>query len=257
MVKNMKPLIKISLSLLIIILILGLLLILGILIFMSIKNANFKNGSITYNNIEYSNNMTIEDIKNLNKGQNIMTDMFKEFDRICRKYNLKYWCNGGTLIGVVRHGGWIPWDGDIDVGMLENDYEIFKKLAKEELDNSMFFYKPWFKPCSKIRSKKAIYKFAVWSKLWDINSGLQLDIIVFKHEKDMLVIDFKDGDVVNMKYNMIFPLKEAMFEDLKVYIPNKYKEYCIKSWGGFPPPLIPVNQRFPHEGKINIKYLHL
>lgn len=68
----------------------------------------------------------------------------------------------------------------------------------------------------------------------------------------MLTTKFKDGDVQDFEYNMIFPLKEAMFENLKVYMPNKYKEYCNKYWGSYPPKLIPVNQRFPHEGKIHI-----
>ena len=50
--------------------------------------------------------------------------MLKMIDKLCRENNLKYWCQGGTLIGAVRHKGWIPFDGDIDISMLEEDYNI-------------------------------------------------------------------------------------------------------------------------------------
>jgi lipopolysaccharide cholinephosphotransferase len=60
-----------------------------------------------------------------------MTEMLRSFDKVCRKYNLKYWCVGGTFIGTIRHHGWIPYDGDVDVCMLDTDYEIFRSKANE------------------------------------------------------------------------------------------------------------------------------
>lgn len=56
-----------------------------------------------------------------------------EIDRICKKYNIRYFAEWGTLIGVVRHGGFVPWDDDLDIGMLREDYERFKEVAKDEL----------------------------------------------------------------------------------------------------------------------------
>ena len=53
----------------------------------------------TYNNVEYSNKLTIKDIKDLKKGQKIMTNLLREFDRICRKHKLEYWCVFGTRDG--------------------------------------------------------------------------------------------------------------------------------------------------------------
>lgn len=56
-----------------------------------------------------------------------------EIDRICKKCNIRYFAEWGTLIGAVRHGGFVPWDDDLDIGMLREDYERFKEVAKDEL----------------------------------------------------------------------------------------------------------------------------
>ena len=59
--------------------------------------------------------------------------MLDEVERICRKYGLRYFADSGTLIGAVRHGGYIPWDDDIDLVMLREDYEAFLEAALAEL----------------------------------------------------------------------------------------------------------------------------
>lgn len=68
----------------------------------------------------------------LKKLQNIELGILNEFDQICQKNNLDYFLVGGSAIGVVRHGGFIPWDDDIDVGMPREDYEKFLEIAKEQ-----------------------------------------------------------------------------------------------------------------------------
>ncbi len=66
-------------------------------------------------------------------------DMVKIFIDICDKYKLKYFAAGGTLIGAIRHNGFIPWDDDIDLMMPREDYEKFIKVAKEELKKEPYF----------------------------------------------------------------------------------------------------------------------
>ena len=60
----------------------------------------------------------------------IELDLLREFDRVCKKYNLKYYMWFGSLIGAIRHHGFIPWDDDLDVAMLREDYERFMEVAK-------------------------------------------------------------------------------------------------------------------------------
>ena len=62
----------------------------------------------------------------------ILLDLFKEFKRVCEKYNLKYLANGGTLIGAARHHGFIPWDDDMDISMMYDDYVKLLKLPAGE-----------------------------------------------------------------------------------------------------------------------------
>ena len=59
--------------------------------------------------------------------------IYEEIVRVCKKFGIKFFSMSGTTIGAVRHEGFIPWDDDIDLGMLRDDYEKFLEVAKEEL----------------------------------------------------------------------------------------------------------------------------
>ena len=64
--------------------------------------------------------------------------ILKEFDRICRKNDIKYTLDGGTLLGAFRHNGFIPWDDDADIAMLRKEYKKFLRCAKKELNHDAF-----------------------------------------------------------------------------------------------------------------------
>ena len=74
----------------------------------------------------------------LDRLRAIEFDIFKEFISICQRLGLRYYIIGGTLLGAVRHKGFIPWDDDIDIGMLRCDYEVFLKEAPELLPDNLF-----------------------------------------------------------------------------------------------------------------------
>ena len=60
------------------------------------------------------------------------------FCTVCSKYNLSYFLIGGSAIGAVRHNGFIPWDDDLDIGMLRNNFETFKEVAPKELPDEYY-----------------------------------------------------------------------------------------------------------------------
>ncbi len=62
-----------------------------------------------------------------------LLDILIEFDRICRKHHIDYWLEYGTLLGAERHGGFIPWDDDLDVSILKKDKKRLERAIKEEL----------------------------------------------------------------------------------------------------------------------------
>lgn len=66
-------------------------------------------------------------------------ELILELDRICKKHNIKYYLSWGSVLGAVRHKGFIPWDDDIDVSMFWEDYLKFKEICKIELDTKYFY----------------------------------------------------------------------------------------------------------------------
>jgi len=122
------------------------------------------------------------DSKDLRKAQLIMLEMLVEFDAICKKHHLRYWLDAGTLLGAVRHGGFIPWDDDIDISMPLEDYNIFLEIACNELSDNIFFQTtktdPKFKfDYIKLRSNCAsIVEFHEKNRDINYHQGLFVDI---------------------------------------------------------------------------------
>lgn len=66
-------------------------------------------------------------------------DLLAELDRVCKKYNIKYCADGGTLLGAVRHKGFIPWDDDLDIAMLRTEFEKLNEVAPKEFQSPYFW----------------------------------------------------------------------------------------------------------------------
>src|SRR5919205_985557 len=101
----------------------------------------------------------------LRQCQLVMLRMLKIMDYLCTKHNIKYFLTGGSLLGAIRHQGFIPWDDDLDVGMLRSEYEKFVALAVPELPNDIFFQTPETDPAyasarfveARLRNKYSTY----------------------------------------------------------------------------------------------------
>lgn len=76
--------------------------------------------------------------------QDALLEMLYVIDGICRKYGIGYMLFAGSALGAVRHGGFIPWDDDLDIMMLRPDYERFLEVAPQELDAERYFLQKEF-----------------------------------------------------------------------------------------------------------------
>lgn len=89
-----------------------------------------------------------------------MLEMLKFIDKVCNEHGIKYWLSSGTCLGAVRHGGFIPWDDDVDIEMMEDDYKHFIAVMNEKPSNDYVVQTPDNDP-------NYIFSF---SKLRDLNS---------------------------------------------------------------------------------------
>lgn len=85
-----------------------------------------------------------------------MLSILKFVDGVCRKHKINYWLSSGTLLGAVRHSGFIPWDDDLDIEMLKSDYDKLMKVLPPELPENLILQttytdKNYVAPYSKLR----------------------------------------------------------------------------------------------------------
>lgn len=117
----------------------------------------------------------------LRKAQLRMLEILIEIDKICKKHHINYWLDGGTLLGAVRHGGFIPWDDDVDIAVLEQDYKKFRKVMQAELPER-FVFTDWttdkfvFDYCARIRDKNSFFDYPLFKK--QKHQGIYVDVLI-------------------------------------------------------------------------------
>jgi lipopolysaccharide cholinephosphotransferase len=117
----------------------------------------------------------------LRRAQMVMLRLLRYHDRICREHGLRYWLEAGTLLGAVRHGGFIPWDDDLDVAMPRPDFERYRTVASAGLpaDVTLSDYRTdarhlW--PFLKLRDKRSRLLEAGGELINRGETGIYLDV---------------------------------------------------------------------------------
>ena len=165
------------------------------------------------------------------QSQLVLTRMLRIFDLLAQKHNIFYWIAHGTLLGAVRHQGFIPWDHDIDIHVPLDDYVKFFQVVAKELPDDIFFQNcisdPELMPSEEVikekhlhihsivgiyqritnprlRDRKSCYRFCFANNCkW--HDGLMVDIFVFPHES-----------------RWVYPLKQMTFEGFLFPVPNNW-----------------------------------
>lgn len=120
------------------------------------------------------------------KAQDRMLEILTEVERVCIKHDIKYFLIDGTLLGAVRHKGFIPWDDDVDIAMLREDYNKFIEVAPSELKEDYFLqtidtdpkYNRFHIPL-KVRDNRSKLVEVDESENEDFNQGIYVDIFAF------------------------------------------------------------------------------
>lgn len=158
--------------------------------------------------------VTIRDV------QKVQLELLNEFDRICKKHNIKYQLFAGTLLGAIRHDGFIPWDDDIDVCMLREEYEkLLEVWTNEKTDkyflqnyktdkSSMFHFSKFIKNNTILRTQ--MYRDV------EMNQGIFIDIFPMDNVKPNSIT----GKIHSFLYKNAFLLISTM---------NKNRAYIARN----------------------------
>lgn len=155
----------------------------------------------------------------LRQLQKTELSILKRFKQICDKHHLRYYLYGGTLLGAVRHEGFIPWDDDVDVCMPYSDYEIFLNVAKKELGEDYFLQtsesdKHFVAPFAKIRLNNSTFLDSKFAKR-HINHGIWIDIFPLIYTSDL---------IANKQKRILKICKAIQMDDLIASNPQELKK---------------------------------
>lgn len=119
--------------------------------------------------------------------------LLKKFDSICRKYQINYSIAFGTLLGAVRHKGFIPWDDDVDIIILREDYEKLAKVPENDYETGFFFQTVETDPgypynTARLRLNNSAMIYQKWLGA-GFNQGIYIDIIVLDNIPDSFLCE--------------------------------------------------------------------
>ena len=197
------------------------------------------------------------DDKQLHDIWEVELSLLEKLKSICEKYGLRYCASAGTLLGAVRHKGFIPWDDDIDISMMWSDYKVFMEVAPKECQYPFFYQCPYTEPealagASRLRRSDTT-GFTKWEHE---NVGPEYDRGIFIDIFPMFYVPDLEEERIRQKEQVMFYWKAIRGHDALVfkektgmtsqaydqYIPE-YLEYC-RSLNGSPFDIVKLKERY-------------
>ncbi|MBO7293522.1 MAG: LicD family protein [Clostridia bacterium] len=119
---------------------------------------------------------------NVRAVQGKILEVMKYIDRLCRAHGIEYYIMGGTALGAVRHGGFIPWDDDLDIFMTPTEYEKFKAVFERE-GSELFVLQEWrttkkYLEYAKVRMNGTTFIEEHFKDRTDMHHGIYVDIMI-------------------------------------------------------------------------------
>ena len=127
-------------------------------------------------------NMTEEELRGVREQE---LAVLREVDRLCAAHGLRYCLGYGTLLGAIRHKGFIPWDDDVDIAMPREDFDRLREICATELDGRFFYQshytdKNYYYPYDKIRVNGTVFREIFFADR-DMHQGVFIDVFPVDH----------------------------------------------------------------------------
>ena len=184
---------------------------------------------------EIRNDYTIS--TNIKKLWEIQLSIISEIDRICQKYEIEYFADGGTFLGAIRHQGFIPWDDDIDISMTRDNYEKFKQVVTKELNSNFFFQdneteKNFFRVHGQVRKNNTtmMIKYDYGKKY---HRGVFVDIFIYDKVPLAEKLDNKLRNKLELLRKILVYKNEVYETGIKKIIKNIIGNLGVLLFGGF------------------------
>ena len=156
---------------------------------------------------------------NLRLIQRSSIAILKRIGEIAKKHNIEFWLDWGSLLGAVRHDGFIPWDDDIDIAMEKKEYDKFLLILNREFVGDGF----------RLETTDI-------TRLYYKDTPAQVDIFFFEKDssknQSYRSYGFGRSDLL-FEYSDIYPLKKIKFEGIDFYVPNKTEYYLYSLFGDY------------------------
>ena len=175
--------------------------------------------------------MNQDDLEKLKK---VELDILLEFDRVCKKNDIKYFISQGTCLGAVKFDGFIPWDDDIDINISRDDYNKFIEVQKNDLNHDKYFFSSFetddkcFLPYGKLRRKGTEVYCADFED--DDPQNIWIDVFPYDNipnNKLLASIQFARVTILKLKYQILVGLNPYSVGLIKKIVLGLIRFSCL------------------------------